>query len=282
MSQSDIKPRPSRPALPHARETLEMWQGEEPALIARWQDAACAASLTLLLHRYEKLIHAQVRLILSRGALNRNHRADLIQEASLAFVRAVSDFDPEAGIRLSTYATRSIRGALLTYVLNFRNGYRVGTSSDERKAFYAAISMQNKRIAAGHSPNLNDADIETIRTATGASARATARAVQSIHSRMTAIEEAEALPLDRNPQDETSKSLSQHSAMQVLAPFIEELDDRKSAIFRHMTAQNPVSVREIADRFDITPTRIGQLRREMLKEMRDHLRAHGIEADCIF
>lgn len=262
-------------------DTLKAWRREEPALIRAWQETGCERSLVKLLERYNGYIRSQVQRILSGRSLSETYRQDLIQEAQLAFVQAVTSFNPAMGTQLSTHVMGHIRPALLKYALDYRNSYRIGTSSNERKAFYAALTLRARKIQEGEGDVLNDADIETIRKTTGASEQSTRRAVSSLYTSRADIHDGPDLSSDEC-DDDAIADLSVSRAMEALAPFIEGLDARQRAILDCYLSDQDVSTRELAERFSITPERIGQIRRDMLADMALFLKKQGIEASDLF
>lgn len=268
--------------LPVSKARMDRWRREEPALILSWQEEGSNEALTVLLKRYQPFFRSQVSKILAGRSVSQAHRADLEQEASLAFVQAVSRFDFAAGTPLSALATKYIRTALLRYSLDFRHSYRIGTSSDERKAYYAALGRRAERIHKGENETLTDADIASIQSQTGASEKAARRAVDAIYAHTTTMDSALDVETEKNEQLETDTQMSMERAMELLAPFVAELDERKSEIFRQFATHGEVDGQALAERFEVTPERIGQIRREMLGEMAKYLREQGIESEDLF
>ena len=87
----------------------EMLDAETELALARaWRDHRDEAAL----HR---LVQAYMRLAVSMAARFRRYGApmnDLIQEASLGLMKAADKFDPDRGVRFSTYAVWWIKAGV--------------------------------------------------------------------------------------------------------------------------------------------------------------------------
>jgi RNA polymerase sigma factor (sigma-70 family) len=262
-------------------QTMAANRAEEPALIRAWQEDGCSKSLSTLISRYAPMIGSQIHKILAGRSVGIAHRNDLEQEANLAFISAVSSFDPSFGTHLSSFAMNHVRSTLLRYALDFRHSYRIGTSSAERKAYYAALSRRAERIHAGDSEVLSDEDIVAIQKNTGSSFQSTKRAVASIYARSTNLEDEPDLA-DGHGAEVMENDISVTSAMDALAPFIATLDDRQEAILKLYLADEDINAQEMANTFNLTAERIGQIRREMLTDMAMFLKKQGISAQDLF
>ena len=58
---------------------------------------------------------------------------DLIEEGNLGLVVAVQKYDPDRGVRLSSYAAWWIRAGILQFVVSSRRLVRIGTTVEQRK-----------------------------------------------------------------------------------------------------------------------------------------------------
>src|SRR3990167_6476734 len=100
--------------LPRQARAAELLDAEtELRLAYAWRDQRDEASL----HR---LITAYMRLAISMAAKFRRYGApmnDLIQEASLGLMKAAEKFDPDRGVRFSTYAVWWIKASIQDYVM---------------------------------------------------------------------------------------------------------------------------------------------------------------------
>jgi RNA polymerase sigma-32 factor len=67
---------------------------------------------------------------------------ELIQEGTLGLIQAVRRFDPERGVRLSTYAMWSIRSAIQEHVLHSWSMVRLGTGNAQKM-----LALALRRIA---------------------------------------------------------------------------------------------------------------------------------------
>lgn len=262
-------------------EVMVKYRDEEPELIRAWQEDGCAEALTTLIQRYAPMIGSQIQKILAGRSVGAAHRQDLEQEANIAFIQAVSNFVPDYNVHLSGFAKNYIRNTLLRYALDFRHSYRIGSSSSERKAYYAALSLRAKRIHDGKNDVLTNEDIAQIQKQTGASEKSTRRAVSSIYASRTSVEDA---PDIAGPEDinDTDRSIAIGAAMDALAPFIEELDHRQKAILQAYLNDDDVDAYALGEKFGITPERIGQIKRDMLTDMAFFLKKKGIEAESLF
>jgi RNA polymerase sigma-32 factor len=94
------------------------------------------------LHR---LITAYMRLAISMAAKFRRYGApmnDLIQEASLGLMKAADKFDPDRGVRFSTYAVWWIKASIQDYVMRNWSMVRTGSTSSQKSLFFNMRRVQ--------------------------------------------------------------------------------------------------------------------------------------------
>ena len=106
---------------------------EQEATLARaWRNHGDKAAL-------DKLITAYMRLALSMAAKFRRYGAampDLTQEAAMGLMKAAEKFDPDRGVRFSTYAMFWIKAQLQDYVMRNWSMVRTGSTSSQKSLFF--------------------------------------------------------------------------------------------------------------------------------------------------
>ena len=104
----------------------------ELALARAWRDHGDERAL----HR---LVNAYMRLAISMAAKYRRYGApmpDLIQEAGVGLMKAAEKFDPERGVRFSTYAVWWIKASTQDYVMRNWSMVRTGSTSSQKALFF--------------------------------------------------------------------------------------------------------------------------------------------------
>ncbi len=110
----------------------------ELQLAYAWRDQRDEAAL----HR---LITAYMRLAISMAAKFRRYGApmnDLIQEAGLGLMKAADKFDPDRGVRFSTYAVWWIKASIQDYVMRNWSMVRTGSTSSQKSLFFNMRRVQ--------------------------------------------------------------------------------------------------------------------------------------------
>ncbi|MEM1129419.1 MAG: RNA polymerase factor sigma-32 [Pseudomonadota bacterium] len=94
------------------------------------------------LHR---LVTAYMRLAISMASKFRRYGApmnDLIQEAGLGLMKAADKFDPDRGVRFSTYAVWWIKASIQDYVMRNWSMVRTGSTSSQKSLFFNMKRVQ--------------------------------------------------------------------------------------------------------------------------------------------
>jgi RNA polymerase sigma-32 factor len=113
----------------HERELAERWRaaGDERAL--------------------HELITAYLRLVVAMASRFRHYglpMSDLVQEGNVGLMQAASRFEPERGVRFSTYAAWWVRSAMQDFVLRNWSIVRTGTTSVQKALFFNLRRLRAK------------------------------------------------------------------------------------------------------------------------------------------
>ena len=129
----------------------------ELALAYAWRDQRDEQAL----HR---LITAYMRLAISMAGKFKRYGApmnDLIQEASVGLMKAADKFDPDRGVRFSTYAVWWIKASIQDYVMRNWSMVRTGSTSSQKSLFFNLRRVQARleREAAAEGRELDRHDM---------------------------------------------------------------------------------------------------------------------------
>ena len=109
------------------------------------------------LHR---LINAYMRLAISMASKFRRYgvsHQDLVQEAGIGLMKAADKFDPDRGVRFSTYAVWWIKANIQDHVMRNWSMVRTGSTSSQKSLFFNMRRVQARleREAASNGQTLD-------------------------------------------------------------------------------------------------------------------------------
>src|SRR5262249_9120667 len=103
----------------------------------------------------KKLVAANLRLVVKLAhEYRRAYRnlLDLVQGGNLGLLQAVKKYDPDRGVKLSSYAAWWIRAYILKFILNNWRLVKIGTTQAQRKLFFNLRKEKEKLEALGFVP----------------------------------------------------------------------------------------------------------------------------------
>jgi RNA polymerase sigma-32 factor len=136
-------------------------QEEESRFARRLRDEADVESAGRLVLSHLRLVVSVSRQYLGYGLPH----GDLIQEGNVGLMKAVKRFDPEAGVRLVSYALHWIKAEIHEYILKNWRMVKVATTKAQRKLFFNLRSMKQRMKSSAsdadaHRNSLSAAEIE--------------------------------------------------------------------------------------------------------------------------
>jgi len=262
----------------------------EIALARAWRDEGDEQAL----HR---LVTAYMRLAISMAAKYRRYGApmnDLIQEAGVGLMKAASKFDPDRGVRFSTYAVWWIKASIQDYVMRNWSLVRTGSTSAQKSLFFnlrrvkakieAEIGMDGRdptsyeirrEIAVELGVPLRDVDMMDARLS---GADFSLNATQAGDEGREWVETLE----DNSPQAEetVSRRSDLDHARGLLDEAFEALTDRERMIITaRKLAEAPETLESLGVKLALSKERVRQLEAQALRKMRQRLEAtHGTAA----
>ncbi|MDC0739009.1 RNA polymerase factor sigma-32 [Cognatishimia sp. SS12] len=257
----------------------------ERALAYAWRDQRDEKAL----HR---LITAYMRLAISMATKFKRYGvplSDLIQEAGLGLMKAADRFDPDRGVRFSTYAVWWIKASIQDHVMRNWSMVRTGSTSAQKSLFFnlRRIEAQLERDAecAGLDPHQR---AERIASEIGVSLKDVVMmqgrlaggdfSLNAVQSRdedgrewIDVLEDENALGSDHVDQQHDFRALRTW-----LAEAMDGLSEREKKIIRSRKLADEVQTLEtLGQEMGISKERVRQLEAGALAKMRQSLQPHS-------
>lgn len=262
----------------------------ETALAIAWRDDRDERAL----HR---LITAYMRLAISMAAKFRRYGVpmnDLVQEAGLGLMKAADKFDPDRGVRFSTYAVWWIKASIQDHVMRNWSLVRTGSTSAQKSLFFN-LKRVEAQIMRESGETLDSHQVtEKIATEIGVSVRD----VEMMQGRLSggdfSLNAQQGGDEDGREwidvlEDETmqgSEQVDEARDSEVLKTWLEEamdgLNDREKLIVRQRRlSEKGRTLEVIGAELGISKERVRQLEVAALAKMRAKLERHGAEVRAL-
>jgi RNA polymerase sigma-32 factor len=239
-----------------------------------------------------RLVASNLRLVVKLAhEYHRNPLSllDLVQEGNIGLMQAVKKYDPERGVKLSSYAAWWIRAYILRYIMDNWKMVKLGTTEAQRKLFFKLRQEQEKLTAHGFeaTPKLlaerldvSEQDVVemdqrlghdevSLDAPLGEEQRGT-RAERMLPSAAQGAEE--------RLGNEQLKSLFREK----LAEFARTLKDKERYIFENrLISDEPLTLQDIGDKYGVSRERARQIEAALINRMREYMREHIPDFDLV-
>jgi RNA polymerase sigma-32 factor len=236
----------------------------------------------------QKLVLSNLRLVVKIAMDYRRvwtQLLDLIQEGNVGLLRAVERFDPERGVKLSSYAAYWIRAYILKHLIDNIRLVRMGQSRAERKLFFQLSRVRRELEREGLEPEprliaerLDVKEGEVIdmeRRLSQGDLSLDAPTQQDPESpRMSDFVSSQ----EPSAEDVVAEQDQRTTLLSYVEKFATALDERDTAILRErVLADPPKTLQEIGDRFDLTRERVRQLEKALVARLREYLEKNLVD-----
>ena len=229
----------------------------------------------------ERLVRSNLRLVVNIAKKYGNRGmslGDLIEEGNLGLIKAVDYFDPERGVRFSTYAAwwikQSIRRALLgnvqpvhvpTYMVALINQWR-----------HASAELENK---LGRPPETEEmAEVMNLTIRKSKIIHEVVKILRGVRDTAGSDESDESVALeatlrDKNtgqPEDELVADEESAKALRLL----DEIEPREANVLRlhyGLAGNKALTLKEIGEKLNLTRERIRQIQRNALTKLYEYM-----------
>jgi RNA polymerase sigma-32 factor len=239
-----------------------------------------------------RLVASNLRLVVKLAhEYHRNPLSllDLIQEGNIGLMQAVKKFDPDRGVKLSSYAAWWIRAYILRYIMENWKMVKLGTTEAQRKLFFKLRQEQDKLTSQGFEVtpklladrlNVTEQDVIEMDQRLGhdelsldaplGDEEKTTRADRLLPDRGVAA--------DERLGNEELKALF-HQKLQV---FAKTLNEKERYIFeKRLVADDPLTLQDIGTHFGVSRERARQIEAALIARMREYVKAEIPDFDLM-
>ncbi|MDH3284122.1 MAG: sigma-70 family RNA polymerase sigma factor [Acidobacteriota bacterium] len=229
-----------------------------------------------------ELITANLRLVVKLALMYRRalrNVMDLIQEGNIGLMEALKRYDPEQGVRFSTYASWWIKAYMLKFLMDNARLVRVGTTNARRKLLYNLRKEQRKLQSQGIDPTPR-----LLAERFGVSQDDVVEVDRALSSRDTSVDAplsddsratiADVMPTEEMAVDEQVAAAEiREKVDEAIAAFRQTIGERERAILDlRLVAEDPATLQDLGDRFGVTREAMRQAEVKLKKSLAVYLR----------
>jgi len=203
---------------------------------------------------------------------------DLIQEGNIGLMMAVRKFNPYKGVRLISYAVWWIKAYIQNHIISSWSLLKIGTTQAQRKLFFklrqaksALVGMSDDGddvLSAAQSLHVSEQEFSEMEQRMQGDCSLNAEIPGSDGA--TALE---SLADDRLNQEELLVDFQENQNLkQKVTDVVSRLNEKERYIIeRRITADDPMTLQEIASHFSISRERVRQIEEGALRKTKQAL-----------
>ena len=189
---------------------------------------------------------------------------DLFQEGVAGLIHGIRKFEPERGYRLSTYVYNWISAYVRRYYQNHGRAIRVPVHMAD-KSFQLKRQIEDLTLELGRTPTIDE-----IRQINSKADQIQSAMRNTVSLNVTIGEDSELESIVG--EDKTEEFDTRHDADNLLAkvrPLVSARDFQILCLRFGLEGDTPLSLSELAEKFEITRARVHQIEHKLLKKMRE-------------
>ncbi|WP_029586416.1 RNA polymerase sigma factor RpoH [Bradyrhizobium sp. URHD0069] len=275
----------AEPGLTHYLEEIRrfpMLQRQEEYLLGkRWREHGDRDAA-------HKLVTSHLRLVTKIARDYRGYGlpiSEVISEGNVGLMQAVERFAPEKGFRFATYAVWWIKAAIQQYILRSWSLVKMGTTANQKKAFFNLRKVQSKisildegdmrldqvKIIARRI-GVTETDVIYMNRRLGGDA--------SLNAAIREDGESQDWLVDESPDQETTLAASEEfdNRRKTLSDALTVLNKRERRIFEtRRLAEEQITLVELAEEFGVSRERVRQIEVSAFEKVQNALK-HRVAA----
>lgn len=233
----------------------------------------------------QRLVTSNLRFVVKIAYEYINYRMkllDLIQEGNMGLLKAVQDFNPYKEVRLTTYAVWWIRSYIQDAILKNYSLVKMGTTQAQKRLFYRLRKEQKKLDQMGiGSPSQN---IKLLASKLDVKEKEVEEMDQrlsqvdvSLNAPIKSDEKKEHIQSFADPKESVEDALGNEEQRiifkRILEKFSADLEGREKLIFmERLISENPLTLQEIGDKYNITKERARQLEEHLKEKLKNYMK----------
>jgi len=204
---------------------------------------------------------------------------DLIQEGNIGLMQAVKKFDPYKNVKFSYYASFWIKAYILKFIMDNWRLVKIGTTQGQRKLFFKLKKEKQRLIEQGFDPKP-----KLLSERLGVSEREIVDMDQRLDGWDVSLDapvknDSDTERIDflktatESIEDVVAKKEIETILHEKITEFKKSLTGRELEIFNiRIYSDNPVTLQEIGDLYDISRERVRQVEKNIIKKMKAYFK----------